>query len=136
MCHYNRKNALKSLTLLDLYDIIISYFIKERSILRDIKKMGVFKDLINKFKDLINNFIEPRKEDRSFDELAADAGITNEQDLKALKETMNGVSWAKFARESDEKPKTSRTRLRVKEKVKISEKEKSPKNSTKGIERE
>lgn len=134
MCHYNRKNALKSLTLLDLYDIIISYFIKERSILRDIKKMGVFKDLINKFKDLINNFIEPRKEDRSFDELAADAGITNEQDLKALKETMNGVSWAKFARESDEKPKTSRTRLRVKEQVKISEK--SPKNSTKGIERE
>lgn len=134
MCHYNRKNALKSLTLLDLYDIIISYFIKERSILRDIKKMGVFKDLINKFKDLINNFIEPRKEDRSFDELAADAGITNEQDLKALKETMNGVSWAKFARESDEKPKTSKTRLRVKEQVKISEK--SPKNSTKGIERE
>ena len=134
MCHYNRKNALKSLTLLDLYDIIISYFIKERSILRDIKKMGVFKDLINKFKDLINNFIEPRKEDRSFDELAADAGITNEQDLKALKETMNGVSWAKFARESDEKPKTSRTRLRVKEQVKISEK--SPKNSSKGIERE
>ena len=134
MCHYNRKNALKSLTLLDLYDIIISYFTKERSILRDIKKMGVFKDLINKFKDLINNFIEPRKEDRSFDELAADAGITNEQDLKALKETMNGVSWAKFARESDEKPKTSRTRLRVKEQVKISEK--SPKNSTKGIERE
>ena len=134
MFHYNRKNALKSLTLLDLYDIIISYFIKERSILRDIKKMGVFKDLINKFKDLINNFIEPRKEDRSFDELAADAGITNEQDLKALKETMNGVSWAKFARESDEKPKTSRTRLRVKEQVKISEK--SPKNSTKGIERE
>lgn len=127
MCHYNRKNALKSLTLLDLYDIIISYFIKERSILRDIKKMGVFKDLIN-------NFIEPRKEDRSFDELAADAGIINEQDLKALKETMNGVSWAKFARESDEKPKTSRTRLRVKEQVKISEK--SPKNSTKGIERE
>ena len=47
---------------------------------------------------------------------------------------MNGVSWAKFARESDEKPKTSRTRLRVKEQVKISEK--SPKNSTKGIERE
>lgn len=85
------------------------------------------------FKDLINNFIEPRKEDRSFDELAADAGITNEQDLKALKETMNGVSWA-FAIESDEKPKTSRTRLRVKEQVKISEK--SPKNSTKGIERE
>jgi len=127
MCHYNRKNALKSLTLLDLYDIIISYFIKERSILRDIKKMGVFKDLIN-------NFIEPRKEDRSFDELAAEAGIINEQDLKALKETMNGVSWAKFARESDEKPKTSRTRLRVKEQVKISEK--SPKNSTKGIERE
>lgn len=127
MCHYNRKNALKSLTLLDLYDTIISYFIKERSILRDIKKMGVFKDLIN-------NFIEPRKEDRSFDELAAEAGITNEQDLKALKETMNGVSWAKFARESDEKPKTSRTRLRVKEQVKISEK--SPKNSTKGIERE
>lgn len=127
MCHYNRKNALKSLTLLDLYDIIISYFIKERSILRDIKKMGVFKDLIN-------NFIEPRKEDRSFDELAADAGITNEQDLKALKETMNGVSWAKFARESDEKPKTSRTRLRVKEQVEISEKR--PKNSTKGIERE
>lgn len=127
MCHYNRKNALKSLTLLDLYDIIISYFIKERSILRDIKKMGVFKDLIN-------NFIEPRKEDRSFDELAAEAGIVNEQDLKALKETMNGVSWAKFARESDEKPKTSRTRLRVKEQVKISEK--SPKNSTKGIERE
>lgn len=134
MCHYNRKNALKSLTLLDLYDIIISYFIKERSILRDIKKMGVFKDLINKFKDLINNFIEPRKEDRSFDELAAEAGIINEQDLKALKETMNGVSWAKFARESDEKPKTSKTRLRVKEQVKISEK--SPKNSTKGIERE
>lgn len=134
MCHYNRKNALKSLTLLDLYDIIISYFIKERSILRNIKKMGVFKDLINKFKDLINNFIEPRKEDRSFDELAADAGITNEQDLKALKETMNGVSWAKFARESDEKPKTSRTRLRVKEQVEISEKR--PKNSTKGIERE
>lgn len=103
--------------------------------------MGVFKDLINKFKDLINNFkdlinnfIEPRKEDRSFDELAADAGITNEQDLKALKETMNGVSWAKFARESDEKPKTSKTRLRVKKQVKISEK--SPKNSTKGIERE
>lgn len=127
MCHYNRKNALKSLTLLDLYDIIISYFIKERSILRDIKKMGVFKDLIN-------NFIEPRKEDRSFDELAAEAGIINEQDLKALKETMNGVSWAKFARESDEKPKTSKTRLRVKEQVKISEK--SPKNSTKGIERE
>lgn len=127
MCHYNRKNALKSLTLLDLYDIIISYFIKERSILRDIKKMGVFKDLIN-------NFIEPRKEDRSFDELAAEAGIINEQDLKALKETMNGVSWAKFARESDEKPKTSRTMLRVKEQVKISEK--SPKNSTKGIERE
>lgn len=127
MCHYNRKNALKSLTLLDLYDIIISYFIKERSILRDIKKMGVFKDLIN-------NFIEPRKEDRSFDELAAEAGIINEQDLKALKETMNGVSWAKFARESDEKPKTSRTRLRVKEQVKISEK--SPNNSTKGIERE
>ena len=127
MCHYNRKNALKSLTLLDLYDIIISYFIKERSILRDIKKMGVFKDLIN-------NFIEPRKEDRSFDELAAEAGIVNEQDLKALKEAMNGVSWAKFARESDEKPKTSRTRLRVKEQVKISEK--SPKNSTKGIERE
>lgn len=127
MCHYNRKNALKSLTLLDLYDIIISYFIKERSILRDIKKMGVFKDLIN-------NFIEPRKEDRSFDELAAEAGIINEQDLKALKESMNGVSWAKFARESDEKPKTSRTRLRVKEQVKISEK--SPKNSTKGIERE
>lgn len=127
MCHYNRKNALKSLTLLDLYDIIISYFIKERSILRDIKKMGVFKDLIN-------NFIEPRKEDRSFDELAAEAGIINEQDLKALKETMNGVSWAKFARESDEKPKTSRTRLRVKEQVEISEK--SPKNSTKGIERE
>lgn len=127
MCHYNRKNALKFLTLLDLYDIIISYFIKERSILRDIKKMGVFKDLIN-------NFIEPRKEDRSFDELAAEAGIINEQDLKALKETMNGVSWAKFARESDEKPKTSRTRLRVKEQVKISEK--SPKNSTKGIERE
>ena len=51
MCHYNRKNALKFLTLLDLYDIIISYFIKERSILRDIKKMGVFKDLINN-KDL------------------------------------------------------------------------------------
>ena len=110
MCHYNRKNALKSLTLLDLYDIIISYFIKERSILRDIKKMGVFKDLIN-------NFIEPRKEDRSFDELAAEAGIVNEQDLKALKETMNGGSWAKFARESDEKPKTSRTRLRVKVEV-------------------
>ena len=86
------------------------------------------------FKDLINNFIEPRKEDRSFDELAAEAGIFNEQDLKALKETMNGVSWAKFARESDEKPKTSRTRLRVKEQVKISEK--SPNNSTKGIERE
>lgn len=85
------------------------------------------------FKDLINNFIEPKKEDRSFDELAIDAGI-NEQDLKALKEAMNGVSWAKFARESDEKPKTSRTRLRVKEQVKISEK--SPKNSTKGIERE
>ena len=127
MCHYNRKNALKSLTLLDLYDIIISYFIKERSILRDIKKMGVFKDLIN-------NFIEPKKEDRSFDELAAEAGIINEQDLKALKETMNGVSWAKFARESDEKPKTSKTRLRVKEQVEISKK--SPKNSTKGIERE
>lgn len=127
MCHYNRKNALKSLTLLDLYDIIILYFIKERSILRDIKKMGVFKDLIN-------NFIEPRKEDRSFDELAAEAGIINEQDLKALKETMNGVSWAKFARESDEKPKTSKTRLRVKEQVEISKK--SPKNSTKGIERE
>lgn len=126
MCYYNQKNALKALTLLDLYDIIISYFIKERSILRDIKKMGVFKDLIN-------NFIEPKKEDRSFDELAIDAGI-NEQDLKALKEAMNGVSWAKFARESDEKPKTSRTRLRVKEQVKISEK--SPKNSTKGIERE
>ena len=126
MCYYNRKNALKALTLLDLYDIIISYFIKERSILRDIKKMGVFKDLIN-------NFIKPKKEDRSFDELAIDAGI-NEQDLKALKEAMNGVSWAKFARESDEKPKTSRTRLRVKEQVKISEK--SPKNSTKGIERE
>ena len=83
------------------------------------------------FKDLINNFIEPRKEDRSFDELAAEAGIINEQDLKALKETMNGVSWAKFARESDEKPKT---RLRVKEQVEISKK--SPKNSTKGIERE
>lgn len=126
MCYYNQKNALKALTLLDLYDIIISYFIKERSILRDIKKMGVFKDLIN-------NFIEPKKEDRSFDELAIDAGI-NEQDLKALKEAMNGVSWAKFARESDEKPKTSRTRLRVKEQVEISKK--SPKNSTKGIERE
>ncbi len=80
------------------------------------------------FKDLINNFIEPRKEDRSFDELAADAGITNEQALKALKETMNGVSWPKFARESDEKPKTSRTRLRVKVE------EKRPKNPTKGIE--
>ena len=56
------------------------------------------------------------------------------EDFPILKETMNGVSWAKFARESDEKPKTSRTRLRVKEQVKISEK--SPKNSTKGIERE
>ncbi len=94
--------------------------------------MGVFKDLINNFKDLINNFIEPRKEDRSFDELAADAGITNEQDLKALKETMNGVSWAKFAIESDEKPKTSRTRLRVKKQVEISKKR--PKNHTNGIE--
>ena len=52
------------------------------------------------FKDLINNFIEPRKENRSFDELATEAGIS-EKDLKALKQSMEGVSWAKFAREDE-----------------------------------
>lgn len=50
--------------------------------------------------DFINNFIQPKPEDKTFDELAIDAGMS-EKDIKTLKQSMEGVSWAKFAREDE-----------------------------------
>ena len=50
--------------------------------------------------DFINNFIQPKPEDKTFEELAIDAGLS-EKDIKTLKQSMEGVSWAKFAREDE-----------------------------------
>lgn len=41
--------------------------------------------------DFINNFIQPKPEDKTFDELAIDAGMS-EKDIKTLKQSMEGVS--------------------------------------------
>lgn len=62
--------------------------------------------------ELIKSFINPKEEEKSFDELALDAGLSKE-DIAVLKETMQGVSWAKYAR-SDDTVKKEKNRKLVK----------------------
>lgn len=52
--------------------------------------------------DFINNFIQPKPEDKTFDELAIDAGMS-EKDIKTLKQSMEGVSWEDEGEENKKK---------------------------------
>ena len=61
---------------------------------------------MGKIIELIKNFIEPKKQ-QSFDELAIAAGIS-ENELKQLKNSMNGINWDSFAREEDEEKSKKR----------------------------
>lgn len=54
---------------------------------------------MGRLKELIDNFIQPKKQ-QTFDELALAAGL-NPSDLKQLKNTKEGISWSKFAREDE-----------------------------------
>ena len=54
---------------------------------------------MGRLKELIDNFIQPKKQ-QTFDELALEAGL-NPRDLKQLKNTKEGISWSKFAREDE-----------------------------------
>lgn len=58
---------------------------------------------MGRLRELINIFINPIPEEKSFDELATDAGI-GETDLKLLKSSMGGVTF-KFADDVEEETK-------------------------------
>lgn len=60
--------------------------------------------------ELIKSFINPKEEEKSFDELALDAGLSKE-DIAVLKETMQGVNWAKYARSDDTVQKEKNRKL-------------------------
>ena len=62
--------------------------------------MEKFKEFMKRIGDLINSFANPVSQEQSFDELVVAAGIGEDQ-IKTLKESMNGISWDKFAREED-----------------------------------
>ena len=51
--------------------------------------------------ELIKSFINPKEEEKSFDELALEAGMS-QADIAVLKNTMEGVSWAKYVGEENE----------------------------------
>ena len=86
---------------------------------------------MGKIKEFIKSFIEPRKEDQSFDEVALAAGLKTSE-ISELKKAMEGVSWANCDREDSEETK------KIKEKKKIVKgQEQSPKvtktiNQTRG----
>lgn len=61
---------------------------------------------MGRIRDLIYSFINPTPPEKSFDELAADANMS-EADLNLLKKSMEGVSW-KFAADEVEETKNGK----------------------------
>ena len=72
--------------------------------------MKKFKEVMKRIAELIKSFSNPVLPEKSFDELAVAAGI-QDNEISALKASMEGISWSKFARE-EEKAKRSRTILK------------------------
>ena len=75
---------------------------------------------MGKIKEFIKSFIEPRKEDQSFEEVALAAGLKTSE-ISELKKAMEGVSWANFARENSEETTKSRENKKV-----VKEQEQAP----------
>ena len=67
--------------------------------------MERLKNIINKIKEFIDSFANPVEPEKSLDELAVAAGISD-TDLSTLKKSMGGVNW-KFADDYQE-PKNGR----------------------------
>lgn len=67
--------------------------------------MEKLKNVLKKIKELIDSFTKPVEPEKSFDELAVEAGI-GEADLSMLKGSMGGVNW-QFDEEIEE-PKKGR----------------------------
>jgi len=65
--------------------------------------MEKLKNIINRIREFINSFANPIEPERSLDELAVAAGVS-EADLRTLKKSMGGVNW-KFADEYNESKK-------------------------------
>lgn len=63
---------------------------------------------MGRISELIKSFINPVEPEKSFDELAADAGI-KEADLKMLKKSIGGVSWD-FEDEVEEETKKGKSK--------------------------
>lgn len=64
---------------------------------------------MGRIRELINIFINPTPPEKSFDELAADANMS-EANLKLLKNSMGGVSW-EFADEVEETKKGKKPKV-------------------------
>lgn len=92
---------------------------------------------MGKIIDLIKNFIEPKKQ-QTFEELAIDSGV-NQNQLKQLKSTMEGISWSTFAREDDDRATRKRGKSAINQQevnINLQENTSIRRTRNKGIERE
>mgnify|MGYP003301989203 CR=1 FL=1 len=62
--------------------------------------MEKFKEIMKRIGELIKSFANPVEPEKSFDELAVEAGISD-SDLKLLKSSIGGVNWD-FSEEIEE----------------------------------
>lgn len=85
-----------------MYDRILLYFIKKRGV-----SYNLIGEEMGRLKELIDNFIQPKNQ-QTFEELALAAGL-NQSDLKQLKNTKEGISWSKFAREDESTKKEDKS---------------------------
>ncbi len=59
---------------------------------------------MGKIIELIKSFINPAPEEKSLKEVAAEAGL-NEEEINELSKTSGGMDWIKFSREDEEENK-------------------------------
>lgn len=64
---------------------------------------------MGRIKELINKFIQPKEQEKSFEEIALASGMT-EIEIKELKGNIQGINWSKFAREDIEISKKAQVR--------------------------
>ena len=67
---------------------------------------------MGKIIELIKSFINPAPEERSLKEVAAEAGL-NEEEINELNKTSGGMDWVKFSREDEEEDKKEKETKRV-----------------------
>lgn len=64
---------------------------------------------MGRIKELISIFLKPNETERSFNELALESGLSQEE-IKELNKAMNGIEWAKFAGEYEKKKSKKQNR--------------------------